>query len=968
MVTKSNSGITIGVTGLSIWSGVLGEEYLTSLKGTRKAKVFKEMQDDAVIGTLLDSMWMPLLAAEFETTPAGESQKDKDNAEFLETCMNDMTKYSWRQHVLDVLSMMVWGWSASEMVFKKRMGPEGSPPSQYTDGKIGLHILDPRGQETLYKWNMDEEFKVESMVQQDPNSSQLITIPAWKLLHATFRSRKRSPEGSSPLRSLYRAWYTRKNLEVIEAIGAERDLCGLPVFHLPYGATDADKAAAETLIRNLRLDEEAGLVIPAPPTPEANSPGWKFELLGSPGSKQYDVRAIINDLNKIILMRFFAQFLMLGMQQVGTQALVEGSQDFFSLALKSIQHELEECWNQQLVPLLFSMNPGMLAGASGMPIIEWADPGSKDVAKVVQSAQAMVAAQLLTPDEKLEDYLRAVAGLPDRPEGLGVGPRNQPQPPGPLGPQFLNYEWYQTADGGWMIKPREVNRKFSIPRSEYVSDRSCMVDVPIEASLANKLAIEGGLPPDDLHITLTYHGEDMDEAHVGSIMKVTKAVCDNTQPFKVAVAGVGNFPVNKEGLTPFVAYVGSPELLKFRSVLAKAFDLANLGYSKDYKYQPHITLQYLQQGEKAPDVVADGEMVVDHVDVCLGNKREKVILGGQFAQPDPGSVHIPTAIGKKRRDQCMNCSAAPSVEVLWAEGNARAWFCDKCYKEWKAESESHQVVEERKVENGTVPERWSEQSQDVVEVGSYTEVAGIKGRRATTKPGRATNEYQGLLTHIYDKWSQRAQKAILSASEGERRGLVKEVDKQLLALARDLKAAAAKHIDEAVRLGYKGPLDKQGNKLVNEQVKTNDKFVDESLIPRIREKIVSHLDDLEAKHEYQLDGVALLGLLESMRTEPSGYAGAFWQSIFAGAGLREADLGKSREERGLPPRRVRWVLDPAAEHCKKSEFHYGCPDLAGEYDSWASMPTVPAGSVTCLGRCRCSIEVQNDSGGWDHIA
>ena len=163
---------------------------------------------------------------------------------------------------------------------------------------------------------------------------------------------------------------------------------------------------------------------------------------------------------------------------------------------------------------------------------------------------------------------------------------------------------------------------------------------------------------------------------------------------------------------------------------------------------------------------------------------------------------------------------------------------------------------------------------------------------------------------------------------GEGKGLIKEIDKQLLALAIALKVAATKHIDEAVRLGLKGPLDKEATELVKKQVKTNNQFVDESLIPRIREKIVGHLDGLEAQHQYQLDGLALFGLLESMRTEPSAYAGAFWSAIFLGAGLAMSAVDTERKDTGQKPRRVRWVLDPAAEHCKKSEFHYGCPDLA----------------------------------------
>lgn len=955
--SKSGSGQVVGVTGLSIWGGVLGEEYLTALKGTRKAKVFKEMQDDAVVATLLDAMAMPLMAAEFETIPAGDTPRDKENADFLWECMNDMTRYTWRQHVMDMMTVLVWGWSASEVVFKKRMGPEGQRPSQYNDGKIGFHILDPRGQDTLYQWKMDEEFNVESMVQQDPNSSKLIDIPSWKLLHATFRSRKRSPEGSSPLRSLYRAWYTRKNLEIIEAIGAERDLCGLPVIHLPFGATDTDKSVAETLIRNVRQDHEAGLIIPAPLSLEGGeNANWKFELISSPGSKQFNVRQIIQDLNKIILMRFFAQFLMLGMEQVGTQALVEGSQDFFSLCLKSIQQEFLEMWNQQMVPLLFSMNPQLMSAATGYPTLDWMDPGSKDIQKVVNMAIALINSQVLTPEAELEDFFRAMMGLPDRPEGLGEGPRQPKFPGGPLS-GIMAYDWAEQTDGSWIVKPKSQPKTYA----QAGHKASCMVAIPVEAN--DSLVIEGGTPPEELHVTLTFHGDDMTQGQVDNLVKFTKVICEDTAPFKMSITDADVFPPNDEGKTPYIAFVESEELMQFRERLAKVFDLANVQYSKKYEYNPHITLKYLKAGESQPDADPEGEFTVDRVMVKWGDDRTEFRLGGSYAQPDPGDVHIPTAGKKKRRDQCMRCWDKPTVDVLWGSVTQpfHAWFCDDHFLEWNRESMTHTIVDMQ-----PYGQQFISEAKEYEEVDTYAEVSGIRGRRGGSKIGNATNEYQGLLTRIYDLWSAKAQRAIVGASEHGRRQALKEIDRQLLALSKELKQAGSKHIDEAVRLGFQGTLDTEAQRLVKSKVRENDKYIDTSLIPRVREKIVSHLDDVEEK-QYAFDATAFLGLLQSMRGEPAAYAGAFWSAIFLGVGLTMAREDRERQDAGQKPRRVRWVLDPSAQHCKNSAHGYGCPDLAGIYDSWDDLPTVPAGQVTCLGNCRCHIEVET-SGGWDRVA
>lgn len=60
-----------------------------------------------------------------------------------------------------------------------------------------------------------------------------------------------------------------------------------------------------------------------------------------------------------------------------------------------------------------------------------------------------------------------------------------------------------------------------------------------------------------------------------------------------------------------------------------------------------------------------------------------------------------------RRDQCMSCKKPPEVDVLWAEGMGRAWFCLAHYKEWKKEHPG-EVVAEHKVKDDVVPKKWGE--------------------------------------------------------------------------------------------------------------------------------------------------------------------------------------------------------------------------------------------------------------------
>ena len=172
------------------------------------------------------------------------------------------------------------------------------------------------------------------------------------------------------------------------------------------------KTIFDDALSNLRNDEAVYVVAP---------PGTKIVPYGS-SSKAYDVRAIIRDKQGEILMRFFAQFLKLGMDNGGTQALVKGSQEFFSLALQGLQQVMLETWNQQLVPFVFRFNsfPGMTA----LPVITWNNPGKVDILALLESYSKGVGARVLTPNEADEDHVRAVMDLPDRPAGVGEEPRD----------------------------------------------------------------------------------------------------------------------------------------------------------------------------------------------------------------------------------------------------------------------------------------------------------------------------------------------------------------------------------------------------------------------------------------------------------------------------------------------------------------------------------------------------------------
>ncbi len=384
-------------TGLSFWKGVISEEYLADLKPWSKAvKILKEMEDDAVIGTLYESVRAPLLDARFWIEPASDSDIDIEAAKFLAQNTYQSPIFDWLAHVDEMLDFMSFGFSLAEKVLEKR-----------PDGRLWLSDLMPIGQETLHRWgeftNKGYPKSFTQHVITDDLRNMERTAPMSKLLHFTFRGRKRNPMGRPLSRHIYRAWLFRKNLEVVEAIGAERDVGNVPVAQLGEGIyTDEEIQSIKDALEGLRIDETSYLLVPN---------GTEVKAFGS-GGKVYDIRTIIRDYDHKIRQTFFMDFVALGAEQVGTQALAKEVTGFFSLALGAIQQQSTSVWNRQLVPWLFEWNKSSFGEITNYPILRWSKPGKINLQSVAQSIVTMIASGVIHTNYELEVHIRELFELP----------------------------------------------------------------------------------------------------------------------------------------------------------------------------------------------------------------------------------------------------------------------------------------------------------------------------------------------------------------------------------------------------------------------------------------------------------------------------------------------------------------------------------------------------------------------------
>lgn len=406
----------IGTTGLRRFGGDVYEEFLPHLRWPRAAKVYQEMENnDPVIGAVLHIIEQLLRRTDWYVESASSSDADRGAKEFLISCMHDMSN-TWDDMMAEIITMIPYGFAWHEEVYKKREGDSNDPKSRskYDDGRIGWRKIAGRSQVTLEEWIFDDQSEdggLVGVVQNAPPDFKRRVIPLEKSLLFRTKSKFNNPEGRSLLRNTYRPWYFKKHIEEIEGIGIERDLAGLPVLTPPENVdiwNPHDKQSriyrqqAEYLVRNIRRDQNEGIVKPH---------GWELELLSSASRRQFDTNEIINRYDQRIAITLLADIIMLGADKVGSFALADVKQGLLAASLEAILDSITEVFNRHAIPKLFKLNS--FPGITDYPKLKHGKVITPSLTELARYIQSLAGAEMpLFPDDNLEDYIRAAAGLP----------------------------------------------------------------------------------------------------------------------------------------------------------------------------------------------------------------------------------------------------------------------------------------------------------------------------------------------------------------------------------------------------------------------------------------------------------------------------------------------------------------------------------------------------------------------------
>jgi hypothetical protein len=152
---------------------------------------------------------------------------------------------------------------------------------------------------------------------------------------------------------------------------------------------------------------------------------YEVELLSAGGARrQFDTNLIIQRYEQRIAMTVMADFLTLGHDRSGSQALGITKTSLFQTALLSLLDSISDVVNTFAIPRLFKLNT--FENLTDYPKLTHDDiekANLDDLSKFILSCSQ---AGAITPagDTELENYLREVADLPKRPDFT-----NSPQDP-----------------------------------------------------------------------------------------------------------------------------------------------------------------------------------------------------------------------------------------------------------------------------------------------------------------------------------------------------------------------------------------------------------------------------------------------------------------------------------------------------------------------------------------------------------
>lgn len=150
---------------------------------------------------------------------------------------------------------------------------------------------------------------------------------------------------------------------------------------------------------------------------------------------------------------------------------------------------------------------------------------------------------------------------------------------------------------------------------------SCMIALYPPPDATGRLAIDGGLPPGDMHLTIAYTGDaaDVDPQALAAVAQSLSA----RPPVQGTVSGHARFTGGKDG-DVIVALVDSPALESLRADAMAALAAAGIAVPSEHGFTPHMTICY-QDPDAADQVGRVAAFPVTFGDIAAVHGKQQTV-------------------------------------------------------------------------------------------------------------------------------------------------------------------------------------------------------------------------------------------------------------------------------------------------------------------------------------------------------
>ncbi|HEY5410341.1 MAG TPA: hypothetical protein VIJ94_06400 [Caulobacteraceae bacterium] len=359
--------------------------------------------------------------------PGKSSDQAKILAEFAQDIIDDLDT-SWSRIVRRSGMYKFHGFGIQEWVARRR-----------EDGHIGIADVEQRPQHTIERWELADDGTIVGMWQRWPQNGQLLFLPRQKVVYLVDDTMTDSPEGLGLFRHLVDPAERLRRYLLMEGLGYERDLRGLPVGRAPLAELDRQvragtitddqrKRSIEGIRKFLTLEakqEDSSLLLDSAtylgPTADGFqvSPELKYgmELLTAGATGFHDISMAIDRVTHDMARIIGVESLLLGGQGggSGSKSLSEDKSRNLYLSVDASVKDIAEGFRRDMLGMVWALN-GL--DPKLMPQLHTEDVAFKDVASITKSLADMAAAgAVLSPDDTVINDIRDMMGVSKQPDG-----------------------------------------------------------------------------------------------------------------------------------------------------------------------------------------------------------------------------------------------------------------------------------------------------------------------------------------------------------------------------------------------------------------------------------------------------------------------------------------------------------------------------------------------------------------------